>query len=155
VKRIILLSLLISVASIAAYGQTCTGSQTLLTKHVYHPDRLVEQKGCVTVKGIVRWKKAQPDGDIHYRLEVTSPGDDWVNKKNIDGFLVFEPVCMSKIKPKKNGQLNKPALAACKGFHQTFKLPNKGDKVEITGIHMLDKDHGWLEIHPVTAIKIQ
>lgn len=153
-KRIMLFSLLISVASIAAYGQTCTGSDAL-EKHIYNPDRLVDEKGCITVTGKVMFKQPEPDGDIHYRLKITGDKTGLVNSKNIGGFLVFEPVCVAPIKPKSNGKPNKPALTACKGFHQKITLPNKGDTVTITGIHRLDKDHGWLEIHPVTAITIQ
>ena len=41
----------------------------------------------------------------------------------------------------------------CKNFKQKINLPNVGDHVEVTGIHMLDNDHGWLEIHPVIKIK--
>jgi len=47
--------------------------------------------------------------------------------------------------------LKADAKPSCKKYHQKITLPNKGDKVSVTGIHMLDKQHGWLEIHPVTA----
>jgi hypothetical protein len=46
-KRLLLLTLVLPLISVAAYGQTCTGSKTLM-KHVYHPDRLVEQKGAAS-----------------------------------------------------------------------------------------------------------
>lgn len=45
------------------------------------------------------------------------------------------------------------AKKACKNFKQKINLPNVGDHVEVTGIHMLDNDHGWLEIHPGIKIK--
>ena len=157
-KRLLLLALLLPLVSIAAFGQTCTGSDTLLQDHVYHPERLTEAKGCVAVKGKVIAKRPEPDGDIHYLLKL-DPGQgsgliNTTNTKRQQGALVFEPVCVSPIKKKKNGQPNKPALAACKNFRQKLTLPNKGDRVEVTGIHLLDGEHGWLEIHPVTKITV-
>lgn len=148
-KKLLLFALLIPLACVTAYGQSCTGSDAIQA-HIYHPDRLVDDKGCVTVKGTIMLKRPEPDGDIHYRLKLDSGQDpNLVNAKDIGGFLVFEPICVVPI-----NKTNKPALAACKGFHQTLTLPNKGDKVEITGIHRLDKQHGWLEMHPVTKITI-
>jgi len=152
-KKLLLFALLIPLACVAAQGQSCTGSDAI-QKHIYHPDRLVDDKGCITVKGTIMFKKFEDDGDIHYRLKLDPKDSSLVNAKNIGGFLVFEPICIGPIKPKKNGKPNLPVIAACKGFHQKITLPNKGDKVSVTGIHRLDKDHGWLEIHPVTKITI-
>lgn len=157
-KKLLILMPLMLLAGVGAQGQTCTGSDTLLQKHVYHPDRLTQAKGCITVTGTVIWKKPQPDSDIHCRLKLDpGQGAGLINAKNTSGqhaALVFEPVCVVPIKKKKNGKPNLPALAACRGFHQRITLPNKGDRVEVTGIHMLDTDHGWFEIHPVTKIKV-
>ena len=149
-KRLLLLALVLPLLSVAAYGQTCTGSKALM-KHVYHPDRLVEQKGCVTVTGVIVKKLKEKDGDFHVRLKL-DPGQDadLINEKNNSiqgGNLVFEPICVNKV-------TQKSAMKACKNFHQKISLPNKGDHVEVTGIHMLDTEHGWLEIHPVTKIKL-
>jgi len=148
-KRLALLVSLLCVTTISAYGQSCIGSKALM-KHVYHPDRLVEQKGCVTVTGVIVKKLKEKDGDFHVRLKL-DPGQDGdlINDKNVEiqgGNLVFEPICVNKV-------TQKTAMAACKKFHQKISLPNKGDHVEVTGIHMLDTEHGWLEIHPVTKIR--
>jgi len=35
-----------------------------LMKHVYHPDRLIEQKGCITVTGVIVKKLKEKDGDF-------------------------------------------------------------------------------------------
>jgi hypothetical protein len=148
-KRLLLLALLISLASIAAYGQDCSGSETLM-KHVYHPARLIPQKGCVTVRGIIKKKIKEGDGDFHVRLLLDSDQpSDLINDKNKSGqggFLVFEPICVNPV-------TQASAKKACKNFKQKINLPNVGDHVEVTGIHMLDNDHGWLEIHPVIKIK--
>jgi hypothetical protein len=144
----LLFALLIPLVSITAYSQTCTGSQALM-KHVYHPDRLVPQKGCVTVKGVIKRKLTEKDGDFHVRLLLDSdqPSDliNDVNKSQQGGFLVFEPICVNPV-------TQASAKKACKNWKQKISLPNVGDHVEVTGIHMLDNEHGWLEIHPVTKI---
>src|ERR1051326_5520125 len=119
-------------------------------KHVYHPDRLVTQKGCITVTGKVTKKIVEKDGDIHIRLKLDpGQGADLINARNKSaqgGALVFEPICMHKI-------TQADAKPACKNFHQKITIPNKGDRVSITGMHVLDTDpgHGWMEIHPVTS----
>ncbi len=147
-KKLLLLALLIPLISVAAYGQTCSGSEALM-KHVYNPSRLIPQKGCVTVRGIIRKKIKEGDGDFHVRLELDSDQPtDLINDRNRTGqggFLVFEPICVNPV-------TQASAKKACKNFKQKISLPNVGDHVEVTGIHMLDNDHGWLEIHPVVKI---
>jgi hypothetical protein len=130
----------------SVHGQTCDKS---LMAHVYHPDRLVVQQECITVKGTVTFKKPEDDGDYHYRLKL-APGQPagLVNSKNIGGLLVFEPICVHGVK---SPSANK---AACKSFHQGVTLPNKGDKVSVTGTLMVDTKHCWLELHPVTSITV-
>lgn len=149
-KRLLLLALLTPLVSMTTYGQTCTGSAALM-KHVYHPNRLVQQKGCVTVTGVIVKKLKEKDGDFHVRLKLdANQPADLINDKNVSGQggnLVFEPICVNPV-------TQQDAKAACKNFHQKISLPNVGDHVEVTGIHMLDTDHGWLEIHPVTKIKV-
>jgi len=146
-KRL-LIAFFISLTSVVAYGQTCTDSAKLM-KHVYHPSRLVEKKGCVTVRGVIVKKLKEGDGDFHVRLKL-DPGQDsdFINDRNVSGQggnLVFEPICVNPV-------TQASAKKACKNFKQKISLPNKGDHVEVTGIHMLDTEHGWLEIHSVTKI---
>jgi len=148
-QRLLYLALLFALASVSAYGQQCTGLATL-NKHIYKPARLVEKKGCITVTGIIRKKLPEKDGDFHVRLEL-DPGqdEDLINDKNVSiqhGFFVFEPICVLKV-------TQKSAIKACKNWKQKISLPNVGDHVEIAGIHVLDTEHGWLEMHPVTKIR--
>jgi hypothetical protein len=149
-KRILLVLCLVPLAPIAIHAQDCDAA-TALMKHVYHPDRLVPAKGCVTVTGVIVKKLKEKDGDFHVRLKL-DPGQDadLVNDKNNEiqgGNLVFEPICVNPV-------TQNSAKAACKHFHQKIMLPNKGDRVSVTGMHMLDSEHGWLEIHPVTSITV-
>jgi hypothetical protein len=151
-KKLLLFALILPLSVVAARGQTCTGSESL-TKHIYNSDRLVPtDKGCITVTGTIIFKKPEKDGDIHYRLKLDpGQGSGLVNAKNRTstqaGFLIFEPICIGSI-------TQADAKSPCRKFHQKITIPNKGDRVEVTGIHVLDKQHGWLEIHPVTSIKV-
>src|SRR5260370_67325 len=75
------------------------------------PARLFEKKPCITVKGIIRVKTAEGDGDYHVRLELDSdqPKNVLLNARNIagqHGFLVFEPICVNDV-------TQKSALIAC------------------------------------------
>src|SRR5258706_1564399 len=166
-KRIILLSLLISVASIAAYGQDCSGV-VALQKHIYKPERLVEQKPCITVRGIIRKKIPEGDGDYHVRLELDDQQpngltkNELLNARNKDskhkgqhGMFVFEPLCVNDV-TQDTAKKACGAKSPIKHWKQKISLPNDGEHVEVTGVFVLDKEggHGWFEIHPVTFIKV-
>lgn len=151
-KALRLLVLLIPLVPAAAHGQDCTGAAPL-KRHIYHPNRLVPtSKGCITVTGRIIAKVPEGDGDYHYRLKLDRGQENGlINSKNNTTrqkrFLVFEPICL--------GRVTQPsAKAACRNFHQRIRLPNRGDRVSVTGLHVLDTEHGWLEIHPVTKITI-
>ena len=151
-RKLLPLALFLFLAPIVADGQTCSGSESLM-RHIYSPDRLVPtDKGCITVTGTVIGKIPEKDGDFHYQLKLDrGQGRGLVNAKNrtkkLRGFLVFEPICIGKV-------TQKNAKPFCKNFHQKITLPNKGDRVSVTGIHVLDTKHGWLELHPVTSIVV-
>jgi hypothetical protein len=151
-RKLLPFMLLLFFAPVAAYGQTCSGSESLM-RHVYSPDRLIPtDKGCITVTGTVIAKVPEKDGDFHYRLKLDrGQGRGLVNAMNKTktqrGFLVFEPICIGKV-------TQKDAKPFCRNFHQKITLPNKGDRVSVTGMHVRDEKHGWLELHPVTSIVV-
>jgi hypothetical protein len=158
-KRSLLLMLLLVFLSAVAYGQDCSGAAAL-QKHIYKPDRLVEQKPCITVKGIIRKKLKEGDGDFHVRLELDpdQPSDLLLNarnKKGQHGFFVFEPICVNNV-TQASAKKACAAKSPTNHWKQKISLPNVGDHVEVTGVFVLDQEggHGWLEIHPVTAIKV-
>lgn len=142
----------------SAFAQTCDAS---LSKHVYNPQRLVTQEGgeCVSVTG--RWIDAshkkhkdgcrhEKDGDGHCWLKLDSGQEKFLNaknKKNEGGALVAEPICIYR-------DTQEDALEACRDFKQDITLPPIGAHVRITGVWVLDKQHGHMEIHPVTSIKV-
>lgn len=116
--------------------------------HVYHSYRLHIKNPCVTVTGTVDSVKAEPDGDLHIRLK-TDP--QWINAVNVSdqgGDLVVETICVGQV-------TQADAVTACHGVTSHVTIPKVGQKVAITGSWVLDADHGWLEVHPVTTITIE
>lgn len=166
-KRILFVALLTVLASFAAHGQDCSGAAAL-QKHIYKPERLVEQKPCITVRGIIRNKASEGDGDYHVRLELDNEQpngltkSELLNARNLDskhkgqhGMFVFEPLCVNDVKQDTAWQAcNVKNKDPKKHWKQKISLPNDGDHVEVTGVWVLDTDagHGWFEIHPVTKI---
>jgi hypothetical protein len=129
-----------------AQAQTCDKS---LMAHVYHRERLVMQRDCITVTGTVTFKRPANDGDYLYRLRLAPEQPvGLVHNKNFRKLLVFEPICVHAVKSPTAAKI------ACRDFHQALALPNKGDRVSVTGVLMLDTKGGWLEIHPVTSIRL-
>jgi hypothetical protein len=151
-QRLFLFAVFILVCGGVAHGQDCSGAEALKA-HIYNPARLVPtDKGCITVTGKIIAKVPESDGDFHYRMKL-DPGqgsgliNSKNNTKNFKRFLVFEPMCIGKV-------TQPSAKAACGRFHQRITLPNKGDRVSVTGLHTRDNEHGWLEIHPVVKITV-
>ena len=159
-KRLLLLSLLISLASIAAHGQTCDQS---LLQHVYNPQRLIVKTPCIEVTGTIvdataNQSKHQPDGtrhekdgDTHGWLKPDPQFQNLVNAGNVSdegGNLVFEIVCKFPVK-------QADAKASCVGFQNSVQIPPVGSHVRIVGQYVQEKNHKkWMEIHPVTSITV-
>jgi hypothetical protein len=120
---------------------------TALWRHVYHPDRLRLVRRCMTVRGRVTELRWEPDGDLHILL-ATRPG--LVNTANDEyehGDLVLEEICQGSV-------TQADAVAACRGVPHDLAVPSVGDRVKVSGSYVLDADHGWMEIHPVTHLTI-
>jgi hypothetical protein len=101
----------------------------------------------MTVRGTVEELRWEPDGDLHILL-ATRPG--LVNKVNglyEHGDLVLEEICQGSV-------TQADAVAACRRVPRHPAIPAVGDKVTVTGSYVLDADHGWMEIHPVTRLTI-
>jgi hypothetical protein len=120
-----------------------------LWNHVYHPDRLQVNDPCMTVTGTIVKIKAEPDGDLHIRVNLDPEFNNLLNDANLagqGGNLVVEPICQGPV-------TQSDAIAACQDFHQNINIPSVGTHVSITGDYVLDTQHGWMEIHPVTNIQ--
>ena len=125
-------------------GTACLAS---LWKHIYHPYRLRVLSRCKTVRGTVAEVRWEPDGDLHILLR-TSPGlvND-ANRAYEHGDLVLEEICQGNV-------TQADAVAACRGLSQSVTVPSVGDKITVSGSYVLDTDHGWREIHPVSRLTV-
>ena len=141
----------------ASSGAQCDAS---LWNHVYHPQRLIVQKQCAAVTGVIvdatNGKQSdgvrhEADGDTHGWLKVDPQFQDLLNAGNLSaegGNLVFEIVCRFPV-------TQADAKAACQGYTDTVKLPAVGSHVRIVGTYVQDTFHAqWMEIHPVTSITV-
>jgi len=137
------------VPSSSATASSSSACDASLWQHVYHPYRLHVIEECKTVAGTVEAIRAEPDGDYHILLRPDQARI--VNSVNVakqHGDLVIEPVC-------ENPVTQPDAVVACQGYTSSIIVPPVGTHVFVTGSYVLDADHGWLEIHPVTSIAIR
>ena len=119
-----------------------------LWTHVYDPTRLKVKAPCVTVTGVIATQHNSDDGDIDMRLVPDAPFTNLLNAAN-NGRLQIEAVCQGKI------NADTPAASvSCRNFTGNVLLPPVGAHVQVTGSYVLDTNHGWMEIHPITEITI-
>jgi hypothetical protein len=124
--------------------------------NVYHPDRLIVLASCVTVTGVVESVRHERDGDYHIDLNVDATFMPLLNATNASlqhGYLVTEIVPADE-SGCTVGQPPRPAAGTydygmCTGAD--LVAPPIGSYVSVTGPWVLDRDHGWNEIHPVWA----
>lgn len=122
-----------------------------LWKYVWNPERLNIIEDCKTVSGvIIDISSYEPDGDVHIKLKLDDQYKDLINERNIEtqeGSLVVEVICYdTSIWP--------PAFKSCFGYENKVHLPFVGSYVTLSGSYVLDKEHGWMEIHPVTSMRV-
>lgn len=150
-----------AVVTISAFHPlTCKG-KPLPWRHVYHPQRLAVITPCTSVTGTIvdaskgRTKdgsRHEGDGDGHFFLKLDAGQEQFLNAKNLsneDGNLVFEPVCLFRVK-------QQDAITVCAHYSQApaLVIPSIGSHVRISGAHVLDTQHGHNEIHPVSSIEV-
>lgn len=130
--------------------ETASGCDAALWNHVYHSGRLEVKQQCASVTGTIELVRPEPDGDYHIRLKPDPQYANLLNAENVseqESCLVLEPVC-------ENPVTQADARAACEGFHGNVVVPPVGSHVSALGSYVLDTDHGWMEIHPVTSITV-
>lgn len=137
--------------SVSLSRDNCPAAAT----HVYHPGRLWLLHGCqvTTLRGLVEYKRAEADGDYHVRLKLdvgqSCYGQACIDTQNVEqqhGDLVLEPVCEREV-------TQADAVSACQGYHNDLVVPRVGAHVEVAGYWVFDDQHGWNELHPLTAIR--
>lgn len=120
-----------------------------LWNHVYDPTRLHVVDSCRTVTGIVVAQHTSGDGDVNSELALDPGFADLLNDGNmtkLNGHLQVEEICQGKI--------TRDAFDSCKGYTGTALVPPVGSHISVTGSHVRDGNHGWMEIHPVSQITL-
>lgn len=143
-KKLIILSILL-LTVLALFGQEDT-----TWKHVYNPQRFDIKSKSMTVTGKIVGKVQEADGDIHIRLKLDSCSNKLLNDKNYkrqDSCLVIEIIYVYSVK-------QQDAVDKSKGYVNKVYVPKKGEHVRVTGPYVLDKEHGWYEIHPVSKVEV-
>lgn len=126
--------------------QGTAGCDATLWNYVYHPNRLEVLEQCKTVEGVISKVLREDDGDLHIRLDVEDKS--LLNEKNISGqhgMLVLEPICQKSV-------TQADAIEPCRNYAGPNFAVRAGMRVRVTGTYVLDHEHGWREIHPVTSI---
>jgi hypothetical protein len=122
---------------------------TSLWKYIYHRDRLLLIKKCITVTGTIENIRKEKDGDDHIQLKLDIGQDSLLTEKNREkqnGNLVVEIICMNYIK-------QEDAINVCVNCPVVQVWPH-GSHVKVYGSYVIDKHHGWAEIHPVTKMEL-
>lgn len=123
-----------------------------LWAHVYDPTRLKVMAACQTVTGTIVKQHASDDGDIDMELTLDPPFAGLLNKGNIsnlNGNLNIEAICQAPVQP------DIPAASPACGGAAKIVVPPVGTHVQVTGSYVLDTNHGWMEIHPISVITPQ
>jgi hypothetical protein len=121
-----------------------------LWPHMHDVQRIKIVKPCQTVTGVIATVGTSDDGDIDMQLTLDSPFGDLLNSANIsklNGNLQIEAICQVAVKPDVPD-----ALRTCANFKGTVPIPAIGTHVQVTGVYVLDSDHGWMEIHPISVL---
>jgi hypothetical protein len=134
----------------ASRSGTPGGCDPALWQHVYHAYRLHVISACRTATGTVEDVRQEPDGDTHILLKPDPQYAGLVNAGNAErehGDLVLETICAGDVS-------QADAVTACHGFTPGVRSVSAGDRIRVTGSYVLDTDHGWMEIHPVSRIAV-
>lgn len=124
-----------------------------LWNHMHDPQRIKTLSACQTVTGTIASIGSSEDGDIDMQLTLDPPYANLLNAGNIsklNGNLQIEAICQTKVHPDVPD-----ALRACANFTGTVPIPPVGTHVQVTGTHVLDSDHGWNEIHPISVLTVR
>jgi hypothetical protein len=124
-----------------------------LWNNVYDPTRLKVMTSCVTVTGTIINQHASDDGDIDMEFALDPQFANLLNSANLaklSGNLNIEAICQAPILPD-----TPQAVPACRGLPRLLTLPPVGAHAQVTGSYVLDTNHGWMEIHPISVIDVR
>ena len=117
---------------------------------MYSPSRLKVVGTCQTVTGSITDQHTNEDGDIDVRIAVDRQYASLLNAGNmsgLNGHLQTEAICQTAIHTAE-------AAAACGRFRGSIAIPRDGTRVQVTGTYVLDTYHGWMEIHPISDLRV-
>ena len=103
------------------------------------------------VTGTVTDFHSNDDGDIDIRIDVDQPYLNLLNDGNIsnlNGHLQTEAICQAP-------PTVANAIQACRGFAGSVAVPAVGAHVQVTGSYVFDTNHGWMEVHPISALSVR
>jgi len=105
---------------------------------------------CQTVTGVIATVGSSDDGDIDMQLTLDAGFGNLLNSGNVtklNGNLQIEAICQAPV------HADVPdAQRTCANFSGTVPIPAVGTHVRVTGVYVLDSDHGWMEIHPISVL---
>jgi hypothetical protein len=118
--------------------------------NVRDPGRLEVRRRCVTATGVVHFAQTEKDGDVHISLRLDR--DDRyllndANRRKHHGTLVVEIVPADQPGCRKGERVR---YGRCTGAD--VRTPRRGERISVTGPWVLDRPHGWQEIHPAWKI---
>lgn len=123
---------------------TCSAS---LETHVYDPSRLTVLNPCMTVTGTVdNVPHVSDDGDLDFHFVPDAQFANLLNSMS-NGHLHVEAICQGPINSD-----TPQAVQSCGSYKNALVIPPPGTHVSVTGPYVLDTNHGWTEIHPVSVI---
>jgi hypothetical protein len=140
-------------------GDRCRPGDPLA--NVYRPGRLQVIEPCKTVTGTVMTftrDSGEGDGDLKFTLK---PDPEFanvvneINQRDQYGYLVVEivpadqPGCSPGRPPRPREEDRDYGI--CTGANVT--LPEPATHVAVTGPLVLDRPHGWMEIHPAWVVE--
>jgi len=132
----------------AAAPEGCRGGDPL--ENVRDPKRLRVLRRCVTATGVVEFAQTEKDGDVHISLALDREHRYLLNRDNRrkhHGTLVVETVPADQPGCRKGERVR---YGTCTGAD--VRTPKRGERIRVTGPWVLDRPHGWNEIHPAWKI---
>lgn len=124
-------------------SEACQGRDP--SANIYRSQRLIVLERCITALGTVLSVRREPDGDLHVQLRLDPGQESLLNRGNLgqqSGTLVVEFICVGVV-------TQNDAVESCATYSNPLEIPAVGAHILLTGPHVLDTHHDWMEIHPV------
>ena len=144
----LIVSVLPAAPAAAAGGSGCRSGNPMA--NVRDPSRLKVVSRCATASGVVRGSALEHDDDLDVFLAPDKSSAKLLNDRNrryTRNALLLEIVPADQPGCRPGHPVR---FGTCTGAN--LRAPRAGTHVTVTGPYVLDRDHGWMEIHPVWRI---